>query len=136
MPYSSDDLSLEDAIRLDALCMRFEGELRTSGPRMETFLAEVGPELRSPLLAELLALDIEVRAQCESSLRLSDYLDRFPSESKLVQDVYAESFACRPARCRREAVEDCGGQRGACCTLSTHPRNRSRRPGRRVAGRG
>ena len=87
MSSSPDGLPLQDALLIDSICVRFERARLSRDAGIEEFLEEVEPHLRSCLLAELLAIDIELRTRGGDRPRLSDYAERFPPEFALVRRV-------------------------------------------------
>jgi serine/threonine-protein kinase len=73
----SEYLALE--WQVDAVCLRFEAAWQAGQrPDLEAYLADAQEPLRSALLRELIALDIEYRRRAGESPSLEDYRDRFP----------------------------------------------------------
>src|SRR5262245_58874318 len=84
---------------LDTICDRFEAALKAAGaggprPRIEDYLADVTEADRTPLLAELIALEAAYRRRWGEDPRAEDYQQRFPH---LQPTGLALAFAARPA---------------------------------------
>ncbi|HZW34356.1 MAG TPA: bifunctional serine/threonine-protein kinase/formylglycine-generating enzyme family protein [Isosphaeraceae bacterium] len=85
-----------ESIEADALsrvltaCERFESEWREGrNPRIETYLEEVGPELREKLLHELLAIEVELRRARGEEPSREEYLQRSPDWAPAIEIVFA-----------------------------------------------
>jgi serine/threonine-protein kinase len=88
---ASPEPSLAALGRINELCERFEAAWRAGGirPRIEDVL-ESAPELdRSPLAAELVALELELRREGGEAPIPGEYLDRFPGLSSAVESAFA-----------------------------------------------
>ncbi|MBL8901112.1 MAG: protein kinase [Planctomycetes bacterium] len=74
------ELVAHDVLReLDPVLERFEDLLRSGGsPRAETFLGEVGEELRPTLLSYLLELELDYARRRSVPGSLEEYAQRFP----------------------------------------------------------
>ncbi len=85
-----ESLSLTLSKEIDVICGRFEAEFRAGKePKIETFLSGLPEADQLPLLKELLRLELDL-ASGEGRKRLSsEYLDRFPKQAQLVQEVIA-----------------------------------------------
>ena len=65
--------------QIDAICDRFEAAWKaTQRPRIEAYLDQAPLELRSSLLTELLAVELQHRRELGDEAQLDEYLDRFP----------------------------------------------------------
>ncbi len=97
--HAGDTSSFEDAglSGVVAACERFEAESRAGGdPRIADFLEDVAPAQRDRLLRELLAIEIELRAERGESPTPRDFLDRYPDWSTAIADVFSrETFESR-----------------------------------------
>src|SRR5262249_3319540 len=72
------------AARLDPVCDRFESAwLAGERPRLEDALALVAQPDRPALLRELLAVELECRLKAGETVRVEEYLRRFP---ELIED--------------------------------------------------
>src|SRR6516165_4295453 len=77
---TDEALPPELAARIDAVCDRFEITWKAgSRPRVEDFLDEVSEAEVSPLLRELIALEMELRLQQGEEPKPDEYRARFPS---------------------------------------------------------
>jgi WD40 repeat protein len=84
-----ENVSLSVARRLDRLCRRFEDAWAAGeAPPIESYLTEVTPDERLPLLTELLRLEIEYRRERGDTLTRDDYLRRFPDAAGLVAEAW------------------------------------------------
>jgi pSer/pThr/pTyr-binding forkhead associated (FHA) protein len=71
-------LPTQPAGTAEELAARFEEEwLSGRGPRIEDFLNAMTEPARSPLLRELVLVDMELRLQAGDQVRVEDYLKRF-----------------------------------------------------------
>lgn len=85
-------LSLTDQqlSEIDALGDRFDQELlKGDAPRIEIFLAEAPEAARDGLLAELLAMEWEYRAQKGDDPQQDEYFRRFPEQTGIIANVFA-----------------------------------------------
>jgi tetratricopeptide (TPR) repeat protein len=78
-------LSLCAALRVDAVCRRFEASWRAGAqPRLEDYLAQAeGPEQQA-LLGELLRLELDYRIRSGQVPTLDEYQSRFPHAAELI----------------------------------------------------
>src|SRR5262249_28302098 len=75
--------------RVDAACDRFEAAWRAGDtPCIEDFLAGADPDDRPALLAELVALERELRRRGGQRPSLEEYLRRFPADSGAVRAAF------------------------------------------------
>jgi serine/threonine protein kinase/WD40 repeat protein len=91
--FLTDRLPLEDADWIDEITDRFEAACRTgSQPTIEALLVEADarPSVRTALLRELLAAEVEERLRRGQQPGPDEYLDRFPEQTVLVSRVFAE----------------------------------------------
>ncbi len=71
---------LDDGLRVDAVCDRFEADRRAGcRPRIEDYLGEVNETGRPRLLRELVALEVELRLHDKETVTTDEYLARFPA---------------------------------------------------------
>jgi eukaryotic-like serine/threonine-protein kinase len=83
-------LTDQQLLVIDDLCDRFDQELMNGGsPRIEAFLADAPDVAQDGLLAELLAIEVEYRAQQGDVPAKADYLGRFPQQQGVVAGVFA-----------------------------------------------
>ncbi|MCB9940269.1 MAG: SUMF1/EgtB/PvdO family nonheme iron enzyme [Planctomycetaceae bacterium] len=96
---------------IDELCDRFDQELvRGLGPRMEKFLADAPMAARNGLLAELLVMELEYRAQQRDEPQIDEYHERFPEQAHVIagafsQHAQAGQFLETPEAASRSATE-------------------------------
>ncbi len=77
---------------LDRTCDAFESEwCAGSDPRIEDFLEGIEGPLRSPLLRELVALEIAYRRREDQSPDCAEYEIRFPDDTTTVRLAFADS---------------------------------------------
>jgi serine/threonine protein kinase len=75
--------------KLDPLCDRFESALKTGAdPRLEDFIAQVEQGHRAPLLAELLALELEYRRRRGDTLIAEEYQRRLPEYPEIIGHAF------------------------------------------------
>src|SRR5262245_65398530 len=78
--------------RVDAACDRFEAAWRGGGaPRIEDYLAAADPADGPALLAELVALERELRRRGGQRPALEEYLGRFPAQAEVVRAAFGPS---------------------------------------------
>jgi serine/threonine-protein kinase len=84
--------SPSDAARqVDGVCDRFDAEWRAGKrPRIEDYLARVGPDDRAGLLRELLAVELEYRARQGEQPRQDEYRNRFPGDTAVIEAAFAQ----------------------------------------------
>jgi WD40 repeat protein len=88
MPSVFDQLPAEQRRLIAELRTRFGAEWkRGSRPRLEDYLAEVAADLRSPLLRELLRIDVGYRQRANETMPPLDYVGRFPDHPDLVAEI-------------------------------------------------
>jgi serine/threonine-protein kinase len=86
-PVGADTLAL--ARRVNDACERFEAAWRDGErPSIEAFLPEASEAERPAILAELLALDVELRWERGESPAMDDYAARFPQHQEVVRSVF------------------------------------------------
>ena len=89
MDADHDDLSLPLFREVNAACERFESSWRTGPrPRIEDALADWTGPGRCELLAELIALELELRRDAGESPTRVDYLGRFPDDPHAVDVAF------------------------------------------------
>ena len=77
---------------IDAVCDRFDQELLNGGsPRIETFLTDVPEAARDGLLAELIAMELEYRAQHRDEPQQDEYIQRFPEQGPVIAGLFAQA---------------------------------------------
>src|SRR5687768_17166122 len=87
----ADPLSLASATRIDALCDRFEAEWRAGRPTpIEELLTNVPSDQWEAALASLLRVELELCQRAGRKPEATDYELRFPGQSAVVADVFAE----------------------------------------------
>lgn len=76
---------------IDSVCARFEAAWPTDQRlRIEDCLSEVAPELQSHLLFELIALELELRADAGGQPDRESYRGRFPGRDEILELAFAE----------------------------------------------
>jgi len=78
--------------RIDDLCADFERKWQSEKrPTIESAVSEdLPPNERDVLLAELVVLDIDYRRRRGESPAIQEYVDRFPENSKAINDAFNE----------------------------------------------
>ncbi|MCA9126091.1 MAG: serine/threonine protein kinase [Planctomycetales bacterium] len=79
--------------RIDDLCLAFEQKWQTNQPvSIESVLTEnLSPAERDVLLAELVVLEIDYRRRLGNNATKQEYLDRFPGDVAVINEVLRES---------------------------------------------
>jgi len=76
-PENTESIEADALSRVLTACEQFESEWREGrGPRIETYLDGVAPELREKLLRELLAIEVEIRTAGGEEPTREEYLQR------------------------------------------------------------
>ncbi len=85
---------------LEDLCDDFEQRWKKhQRPRIETFLARIGPAQRRQLLSHLIGMEIYWRRQLGESPFREEYLQRFPDDRAIIQQQFsATTTETRPPR--------------------------------------
>jgi len=96
----SASVSLETARRVHAVCQQFEADWRlareteagaVTRPQLKSYLAGVAELTRSALLAELLALELELRSELFHEQPVeADYIEAFPADASLIDAVFRQ----------------------------------------------
>ena len=87
---SYEHLPLPSALRVDAICMRFEEALRGGlQPSVEAQLEEVPTSEQASLLIELLHLERELKT--DEPFALTDYVARFPEHATVLSQVFSDT---------------------------------------------
>ncbi len=85
---AADSLSLADLTLIDRVCRDFEERCRSGEPVLaETFLVDVPEDLQTPLLRELLWLEVDYRCRRGENPVANEYAKRFPGHQAMVVDV-------------------------------------------------
>jgi len=85
------------ARRVDEICDRFERAWRGGkSPRIETHLQDTEGAVRGLLLRELLLLEIDLRLESTERPAKEEYLERFPSEAALIEEIFQELTQSHP----------------------------------------
>ncbi len=88
-PYNTADFSAISLKQIDDACVHFEKAWKSGGmPALEDYLEGFDSGLRSPLLVELLLLDIEYRTRAGQSPNPTDYETRFPGETPAIESAF------------------------------------------------
>ncbi len=92
MSIRKNRLPIEALERIDDLCAEFEHRWQTDEPpTIESLLArDVSDGERDVLLAELVVLEIDYRRRRGETPTKQEYLDRFPENSKAINDALSE----------------------------------------------
>lgn len=94
---SEDHLSVDEALRLEKVCDRFEADWRDGRrPLIEDFLLDQQEPARRVLLRELLLLELCYRRKAGERPSQDEYWPRFSHEAGLLEAVFAEKAATRP----------------------------------------
>lgn len=84
-----DEARLQQKLRRDKLCLRFEEQLRAGDkPKIEEFLASAEESDRVDLLRDLLPIELEWRQERSEPLELEAALDRFSEHEPTVRRVF------------------------------------------------
>ncbi len=82
------ELTPQQVRQIDQICDRFEAELKSgTGPKIEAHLDGVENELQTPLLSELLHLEMAYRGARDETVELDAYRDRFPDHTNLIESA-------------------------------------------------
>ena len=93
----SDSLLAKQRQQIDRLADQFEREFKTGQqPRIEDYLEKV-PELRSPLLRELVAMEVELRCAARQQPLAEEYRQRFPDDFEIIKAVFSDLQKRMPA---------------------------------------
>lgn len=86
--------SLDTARRVDQVCDKFELSWRRGRPlKIERLLVEVPSWERADLLLELIALEVELRAEQGHEADAKEYQQRFTEYSERIEQSFREGFA-------------------------------------------
>jgi serine/threonine protein kinase len=78
-PPTGDNISASLSDRIDQVCDRFEQAVQAGqSPRIEDFIADFLESGRAALLAELIALEMDLALNRGQPVRFEEYLQRFP----------------------------------------------------------
>ena len=89
-PLRTDTLSATELIEINRICDRHEADWRAGGrPLIENHLASIDEPVRSALLRELLAAELECRRSAGESPQLAEYRARFPDQVAIVEAAFA-----------------------------------------------
>ena len=88
-PAMNDSVSPTQLIEINRTCDRFEADWRAGlGPSIENGIAHAGEPVRSSLLKELLAIELECRRSAGELPRLAEYRARFPGDTAIVEAAF------------------------------------------------
>jgi WD40 repeat protein/tetratricopeptide (TPR) repeat protein/tRNA A-37 threonylcarbamoyl transferase component Bud32 len=91
-PVAPEDLEIDLARRIDAICRRFEADRKAGrGPRIEDLRDAVAAPGRPALLVELVALERELRSVGGEQPTRGEYLARFPGHEREVAAAFGVS---------------------------------------------
>jgi eukaryotic-like serine/threonine-protein kinase len=103
-PQNDDDLSPSRLVEINRICDRFEEAWRTGRrPAIEDYLAATAEPMRSDLLRELLAVELEWRRSAGERPGAQEYRARFPTHVALV-----EAACAKPGRAATPPSSDPG----------------------------
>ena len=89
MDDSSKKLTLVQQEKIDCLASEFEQEFRAGRkPQIEEYIEKL-PELRTFLLKELLAVELELRQEDCDQLDQAEFQNRFPADAKVIAAAFA-----------------------------------------------
>jgi serine/threonine protein kinase len=89
---SDESVPISLGKRVDQACDRFEKAWKAGqGPRIEAYVAEVPEPGHTPLLRELLALELELRRNAGERPTPEEYHGRFPEHIELIDAFFANS---------------------------------------------
>ncbi len=78
------------AVEINRICDRFEAQFRAGGrPTIESEIADADEPIRSQLLRELLAVELECRRSAGEAPRLPEYRGRFPGDAEIIEAAFA-----------------------------------------------
>ena len=79
--------------QIESICARFEVAWKhQQRPRIEAYLDNAPAEVRSVLLSELLAVELDYRQQQGDPVKLDDYSDRFPDYLDCLRAVFQRAI--------------------------------------------
>ena len=89
-PPIGDTLSPTQFVEINRICDRVEAECGAGGrPSIESLIADTAEPMRSALLQELLAVELECRRLAGENPLITDYRTRFPDHTAIVDAAFA-----------------------------------------------
>ena len=111
----NESLALDLKEQIDQICDRFEAEWKSSRrPEIGAYIASSHGRLRTELLCELLAIELEYRSRLGEQLSSEEYDSRFPNDVAVISDAFENASARTPASSAStmETVDWSGTQNG------------------------
>ena len=105
--------NLEEELHLDRICFEFERQLRTGQrPRIDSFLADCSERLRSRLLEQLLAIELE-HSEGDVAEIAKDLMASFPDQEDVIRRLIQEtSESIDTAKSSSAPTREVGGRFG------------------------
>ena len=86
----NDSVSPTQLVEINRTCDRFEADWRAGlRPSIEKGIAHAGEPVRSSLLKELLAIELECRRSAGELPQLAEFRARFPGDTAIVEAAFA-----------------------------------------------
>jgi serine/threonine protein kinase len=102
-------LPLPLAAEIDRVCVRFSADWAAGQrPRAEDFLSSVEESLRTPLLAELLRVEIDARRAAGEQITEQELHDRFPNDRTAIEEALQRTKSWLPTREEQAGPERIG----------------------------
>ncbi len=97
-PLLTNTLSPTEVIEINRICDRLEADWRSGRrPTIEDLVASAKEPLRSALLKELLATELECRRLAGEHPRLAEYTARFPDRVAIIEAAFGHLDERHPA---------------------------------------
>jgi serine/threonine protein kinase len=85
-------MKTDEAVRIDALCDEFEQAfLNGTAPLLEKYLLRCEEPTRLAAFQELIKVEVELRRGRQESVRVEDYLGRFPTFEEAIHEACGQS---------------------------------------------
>src|SRR5262245_47711306 len=106
LPGGSNVLPIEVVDQIDQICDRYEAACAGGvAPKIEDYLGAVTEPVRSALLREMLASELEWRRGRGERPTPEEYAARFPGQTVLISDAFREvATGCSTVRARRSGT--------------------------------
>src|SRR5262249_9179456 len=90
-------LSIDAMFRINEICTAFEAAWAGGqSPSLESYLEQVNPAERAPLLRHLLAVELEYRRGRGEVRSQEEYLPRFPKDAEAVVAAFRQAEQSAP----------------------------------------
>ncbi|MCH5377056.1 MAG: serine/threonine protein kinase, partial [Planctomycetes bacterium] len=98
-------LALTGSRRVDRLCDDFAQQWQAGhSPRIEDYLEQVEESARPQLLRELLGIELELRRRAGETPQATEYQQRFPEWSQIVEQLFLETNCHLPGSAYQETA--------------------------------